>query len=179
MSREIVVSKRYASALFEVAKEGQLLQQMEEELRVVKQTFIENSEFASLLAYPKLGPEKKHKMVLEVFAECLQVIQNTLLFLIDRHRIDIIVEIVNEFLELANSYHNVAEAIVYSVRPLNEDEISRISEVFAKKVERGTLSIQNNIQPDLLGGIRVRIGNRIFDGSVSKKLEILQRQLLG
>ncbi|QAV25652.1 F0F1 ATP synthase subunit delta [Neobacillus thermocopriae] len=172
-----VVAKRYASALFEIAKEQQLLDQLEQELRVVKQVFAQNEALLSVLNHPKVALAKKKALIQEAFANISTVLQHTFMLLLDRHRIDIVEDLVDAFITLANEARGVAEAIVYSARPLTEDETKALAEVFAKKVGVDTLRITNIIDKDVIGGVKVRIGNRIFDGSVSGKLARLQRQL--
>ena len=172
-----VVAKRYASALFEIAKEQQLLDQLEQELRVVKQVFAQNEALLSVLNHPKVALAKKKALIQEAFASVSNVLQHTFMLLLDRHRIDIVEDLVDAFITLANEARGVAEAIVYSARPLTEDETKALAEVFAKKVGVDSLRITNIIDKDVIGGIKVRIGNRIFDGSVSGKLARLQRQL--
>ncbi|WP_027408021.1 F0F1 ATP synthase subunit delta [Anoxybacillus tepidamans] len=178
MNKE-VVAKRYALALFQIAKEQQLLDQFEEEIRVVQQVFAEQSEFLSVLTHPKLSLEKKKSLIKETFAALSTTLQNTLMLLLDRHRIDIVAQLAEEFIALVNEARGVAEATVYSVRALTEDEKQALSQVFAAKVGKASLRIHNVIDPSLIGGVKLRIGNRIYDGSVSGKLERLQRQLIG
>ena len=108
----------------------------------------------------------------------LPYVQNTLLIMIERHRTDSIAEMAQEFIELANNAKSVAEATVYTVRPLTDSESEAVSSVFAAKVGKRTLKITNIADSSILGGIKLRIGNRIFDGSVNGKLERLRRQLL-
>jgi F-type H+-transporting ATPase subunit delta len=100
------------------------------------------------------------------------------LILIDRHREDQIVDVANEFLELANDEMGIAEAQVYSTRELTDAEREAISSVFAAKVGKKSLKIENIVDSNLLGGIRLRIGNRIYDGSLRGKLDRLERKLL-
>ncbi|MBO1909864.1 F0F1 ATP synthase subunit delta, partial [Microvirga sp. 3-52] len=63
--------------------------------------------------------------------------------------------------------------------PLTESESAAISSTFARKVGRISLRINNIIDPTLIGGIRVQIGNRIFDNSLVNKLERLKRDMIG
>ena len=62
----------------------------------------------------------------------------------------------------ANEEKGIAEATVYSVRPLTADETEAISASFAAKVGKHSLNIENIVDTDLLGGLKIRIGNRIF-----------------
>lgn len=72
-----------------------------------------------------------------------------------------------------------AEATVYSTRELTDSEKNEISTAFAKLVGKEKLIIKNVIEPSLLGGVRVQIGNYIFDNTVANKLEGLKRTLVG
>jgi F-type H+-transporting ATPase subunit delta len=100
------------------------------------------------------------------------------MILIDRHREDQISEVVDGFIELANDARGIAEAKVYSVRPLTDEERAAISQTFAEKIGKQWLRIENIVDTNLLGGIKLRIGNRIYDGSLRGKLDRLERKLL-
>lgn len=171
------VAKRYALALFQLAKESDLLETAEAELRAIKQVFTENSDLIALLQNPKFSIEKKKELLEVPFAGLSPYVKNTLFLLVERHRDDIIPEVAEGFIELANEERGVAEATVYSVRPLTDEEKQSISNVFAQKVGKQTLKLTNIVDNGLIGGLKLRIGNRIYDGSVSGKLERLARQL--
>ncbi|SFB03825.1 MULTISPECIES: F0F1 ATP synthase subunit delta [unclassified Bacillus (in: firmicutes)] len=174
-----MVAKRYALALFQLAKEHQILEQMEQELRVVKEVFINNPDMNAVLKSPKLSVEKKKEILKGTFTSANPFVVNTLMLLIDRHREDQTVEMAEEFIVLANEARGVADAKVYSVRPLTDSEREAISVSFAKKVGKNSLRIENIVDSNLLGGVKLRIGNRIFDGSLRGKLDRLERKLLG
>ena len=172
------VAKRYALALFGIAKEHNQLESMEEELRTVKEVFVENKELSVLFENPKLTLDKKKSIIEEAFSTASPYVLNTLKLLIDRHRTDQIVGVVDAFIELTNEARGIADATVYSVRPLSTDETEALSSSFAKKVGKQSLRITNVTDEDLLGGIKVQIGNRIYDGSLRGKLNRLERELI-
>lgn len=173
------IAKRYALALFQLAKEKQLLDQLESELRVVKEVVKNNPALETVLKSPKLSNEKKKEILTEAFADVNTYLKNTMMILVDRHREDQISDLADHFIELANEERGIAEAKVYSTRPLTEAERQALSVAFAKKVNKSSLRIENIVDSNLLGGVKLRIGNRIFDGSLSGKLERLERKLLG
>jgi F-type H+-transporting ATPase subunit delta len=173
-----MVAKRYALALFQIAKEHQLLGVVEEELRVVKEVFVYNADLKAVIKSSKLSFEKKKEILRASFATVNVYVLNTLLILIDRHREDQIIEVANQFFELANDELGIAEAEVTSIRELSDAERDALSATFAAKIGKKTLSIENIVDSDLLGGIRLRIGNRIYDGSLRGKLNRLERKLL-
>ena len=137
-----------------------------------------NPEFKAILSSSKLSIEKKKEIIKAAFISVNVNVLNTLLILIDRHREDQIIDLANEFLELANEEMGIAEAEVYSTRALTDAEREAISAVFAAKVGKKSLKIENIVDSHLLGGIRLRIGNRIYDGSLRGKLDRLERKLL-
>ena len=173
-----IVAKRYASALFQIAKEQQILSLVEEDLRVVKEVIQTNKDLKAVLSSLKLSKENKKAILKQAFANINGFVVNTLMILMDRHREGEIVEVVNQFIELAYEASGVAEAEVSSVRPLSDAEREAISATFAAKVGKQSLRIENIVDSELLGGVKVRIGNRIYDGSLRGKLDRLQRKLL-
>jgi F-type H+-transporting ATPase subunit delta len=177
MSQDIVAN-RYAVALFQLAKEKHLIETFEEELRSVKDVFQTSKELHMFLNQPNISNGKKKEVLAKSFSSLSQPVLNTLFLLIDNHRESIVSDIVDAYFVLANEERNVADATVYSVRALTEDEKAGIAEVFAKKTEKDAIRIKNIVDPELLGGIKVRIGNRIYDGSLQGKITRIQRELL-
>jgi F-type H+-transporting ATPase subunit delta len=172
------VAKRYAIALFQVAQEQNLLEQIEQELLAVKAVFTENDKLLSVLNHPKVSKATKKSLVKESFANVSAPVLNTLLILIDRHRQSVIPDVADLFIEEANNARGIADAKVYSVRPLSDEEKTSLSQTFAKKVGKVALRVENIVDPSILGGVKLRIGNRIYDGSVSGKLARVERELL-
>ncbi|PAE43519.1 F0F1 ATP synthase subunit delta [Bacillus sp. 7884-1] len=173
-----MVAKRYALALFQIAKEQQLLGVVEEELRVVKEVFAYNTDLKAVLKSSKLPINKKKEILTAAFTSVNPYVLNTLMILIDRHREDEIIEVANQFFELANEEKGIADAEVYSTRELSEAEREAISATFGAKVGKKSLRIENIVDSELLGGVKLRIGNRIYDGSLRGKLDRLERKLL-
>lgn len=174
-----IVAKRYALALFQLANEHQLLDQMEDELRAIKDAVNNNTDLKAVLKSPKLSIAKKKEIVKAALASVNTYVLNTLLILIERHREDHIADVADHFIMLADDARGIAGAEVYSTRPLTDEERSVLSTTFAAKVGKKSLRIDNIVDTNLLGGIKIRIGNMIFDGSLRGRLDRLERQLLG
>jgi len=173
------VAKRYAQALFELAQKNGQTGAVQADLLELKKVFQTNKELDQLLESPRLKTAKKKELLADLFKGANQLILNTLFLMLDKKRIDEVVNLVNEFTAFANDAAGIAEAKVYSTRPLSADESQAISTAFAQKVGKQALRIENIIDPSLLGGIRLQIGNMIYDSSVSAKLERLERDLIG
>ena len=172
------VANRYASALFQVAKEQKLLDTLESELRVVREVVQKHTDFNTIIASPKLSKENKKKVLEKIFSGANPLLLNTLKLLVDRQREGFIAPVADHFIALADNEKGIAEGVVTSVRPLTEEETKALSKAFAAKVGKKSLRLENIVDSNLLGGVKLQIGNRIYDGSLKGKLERLERQIL-
>ncbi len=177
MSKSIVAS-RYALALFKAAEEKGQVNSIQEELIEVKAVFKDNPKLEELLQLPRLSTAKKKDILAQLFKDANPLIQNTLFVLLEKQRLSEILNFVDEFISIANDAAGIADAVVYSTHALTEQEKAGISSAFAAKIGKQSLRIEHIIDSSLIGGIRVQIGNRIYDSSLSGKLNRLQRNLI-
>lgn len=177
--KKTIVGNKYAMALFQLAIEKNETEKIENDLRVVKEVFETTSELYSLLNTPNISLGQKKKVISDSFSGLSEYVQNTLMMLIDRHRVEHILPMISAFIDLNYDRKGIAQATVESVRPLTEEEVAVLSSEFAKKVDKNKLEIVNVVNTDLLGGLKIRIKNRIFDGSLKGKLNRLERNLIG
>ncbi|TQE90901.1 F0F1 ATP synthase subunit delta [Ureibacillus terrenus] len=173
------VAKRYAAALFSVAKDQNVVEEVNQDLQEIAKVINENRDFLALLTNPKFSSERKKEILSDLFKEANPILLNTLKLLVDKKRIRDLAAIAEAFKTLTAEAQGTAEATVYSTRELTEEEKKGISASFAKLVGKETLNITNVIDPKVIGGVRVQIGNIIFDNTVASKLENLRRTLVG
>lgn len=173
------LAKRYAQAVFELAQEKQILAEVGADLAELAKVIKETPELLALLAAPKLSVDRKKQLLAEIFANAQPVVVNTLQILIDKKRVNEAGSLAAEFAKLAAAAQGTAEATVYSTRELTVEERESISSAFAKRVGKQSLTITNEIDPSLLGGVRIQIGNHIYDSSLVSKLDRLKRELIG
>lgn len=174
-----VVAKRYATALFELSQQHGQTGSIQEEMKELKKAFRDNKDLGELLDSPKLSSAKKKEIIANIFKGVNPLVLNALYVLLDAKRMDEAQNVFEEFLALADDAAGIAEAKVYSTRPLTEQETNALSATFAKKIGKHSLRIENIIDPSLIGGVRLQIGNQIYDSSLSAKLDKLQRKLIG
>ncbi|WP_078556139.1 F0F1 ATP synthase subunit delta [Bacillus alkalicellulosilyticus] len=173
------VANRYAVALFQLAKENNVLDTVENELQLVKQVVKATPDFMTVLMNPKVVASKKKELIRNSFGSNVsEIVFQTIFLLIDRKRIDILLPLIDKYKKLSLDALNIAEAKVYSAYELSEEEKNELSTVFARKIGKTKLVIENIVDKDLIGGIKLRIGDRIYDGSLQGQLDRLQRGLL-
>ena len=175
---EAVVAKRYAEALFQLGNEKAVLEQFVEELRLIQEVFEKNDELYTFLAHPRINNAKKKQFMDEVFQGLKKDVVNTLKVLIERHRIEIVSSMVDHLIRLYNDAKGIAEATVYSVRTLSNPERQALTTSFVKRFNKSTFMINNVVDPTLVGGMKIRMGNTIYDGSISGKLKRMKQNIV-
>lgn len=173
------VANRYAQAIFELAASQNLLAEVGADLKEIKQVLATNGEFMALLTAPKIGSSKKKELITQIFASAQPIVVNALQFLVDKKRLNELSAVADQFQALAAAAQGAADATVYSTRELTAEETAEISASFGKLVGKEQLNITNIIDASLIGGVRVQIGNYIYDSTVASKLEGLKRVLVG
>lgn len=174
---QLIVGKRYAKALFEVAKEQGSITETEQDLASVVQTIQQNSEFSALLEHPNIATITKVNLLKEAFGgKVSEIVLNTLLLAVEKGREAILTSLYTAFVAFVNEELARAQATVYSPFALSDAEKTTIAEKFGKLTNK-TISVTNVVKPELLGGIQVRIGDQLFDGSLQGKLKGMEKTL--
>jgi F-type H+-transporting ATPase subunit delta len=177
MSQDTIAANRYAKALFEVAREQQRVTQVEQELGHIISVFKGNVDLGKLIKHPGIGDDAKIGLIKKIFeSDVSEAVLQTLLLLIERGREGLLEAFVNAYIKIANASLSQANAIVYTPVALTQEELSGIGASFGKLTGK-QIRVETAIDKSLLGGIKVRIGDRLYDGSLSGKLERLQKSL--
>ncbi|MBU9712914.1 F0F1 ATP synthase subunit delta [Evansella tamaricis] len=173
------VGFRYASALFEYAQERNALEQITDDLEAVSQVMRDTNLLDEVFRHAKMTPEEKKKIITYSFSDKVsEAVVNLLLLLIDKKREDVFFAIVEDFKNLTNDVRGIADAKVYSAKPLSDQEKEAVASVFAVKAGKQKLLVTNIVDKELIGGLKVRIGDRVYDGSVASKLASIQQRMM-
>jgi F-type H+-transporting ATPase subunit delta len=168
MAELATIARPYAEALFKAASsEAATVLQWLDELAVVASD-------ARLLAYaasPKTTAEQAYALIVGVMKTPLDVhAQNFLRAVIDNNRLGFLSEIAVQFRALANAKNGSSDAVIFSAFPIEDQTLSDVALVLEKRFER-KLNVSVALQPDLIGGIRVVVGDEVLDTSVKARLE--------
>ena len=173
------VAFRYASAMFEHAQESNTLEKIAQDLDLMSQVMQDTNLYNEVFRHPKFSSDEKKRLVKQSFsADVSESSLNLLLLLIDKNREETFVAVVNEFNHLVNEARGVSEATVYSAKPLTGEEEAAIAQIFSAKAGKLKLFINNVVDKDIIGGLKVRIGDRVYDGSVANQLERLHQRMM-
>lgn len=171
-----VVANRYAKALFEVALERKVTDQVENELKMIKDSLDTSEGFMDWLSIPTVREDQKKDWIQKLFPDISELTRNLLFLLIDRHRIDQIPGIIAAFQKLNYQEKGIVEATVTSAFPLTEEDEKQLIRTFEHLTQK-EIQIVKKVDSDLLGGVIVQIGDRVYDGSLRTKLTKFQDRL--
>ncbi len=174
------VTSRYASALADVVMASGALtaESVATELRSFETAMKESAELRNALLSPAVPPARKRAVIArlaEMMPLCRQV-KNFLMVLIDHRRSGELSETIAAFEWEIDERLGVVRADVRSAQALGGDQVQAL----AAELERVTgkkVRLDPKVEPGLIGGVRVRIGSTVYDGSVQGRLEALGRQL--
>lgn len=171
------IAKNYAKALFEVASERGTIDTVEQELARIVEVINSDEDLRKVLMHPHIPLEAKKKLVLQLFdGQLSEMTANFLNLIVDRHREDFLDAIFENFVMLANEARGIAEATVTTAKELSAEELEQLTQKFGKLLNK-KLRIKTKVNPEILGGVVVRIGDRLYDGSISGKLARFQQRL--
>lgn len=168
-------AKRYAQAIFEIALESDKLKDWQSNLvRVSK--LVEDKEFIELAENPKVHFDLKQKLIQEKLGKTNAMVLNLVYLLVSKGKLGTAGQISDEYNRLVNEHYGIKKAEVTTAVPLDKAESEklhrRLEELVGKKV---TMNLQVN--PDILGGFVARIDDSMLDGSIRNRLETLKKRL--
>lgn len=172
------LAKRYAKALFEVASEEKQLDAFGAQLAELHETIADHAELEKFINNPRVKKEAKKDLVRKLFEKQLSpFVYNFLRLLIDKRRENILQGVLAEYKNLANAAQNIVPAEVTVAHPLVKKQETQLIEKL-KTITGKDVVIETKVDQSILGGVIVRIGDKLIDGSVTRQLETLQKQLL-
>lgn len=178
MKRNRELAKKYSAAMYAIACEMNALEEVENQLVDIAATVRENDELKNFLSHPMLTKEAKKEVVKKIFADgMLPVVMQFLSVVIDRSRIDLLQEIVEGYVKLSREGRNLEEAKVVSAVPLEAAQEALLVERL-KGITGKDILLTKSVDPSIIGGMIVTIGDRLIDGSVTRQLKEMKATLM-
>jgi F-type H+-transporting ATPase subunit delta len=179
----MAIAFKYAKGLFTVGKELGKTKEFGEELRQIKELLISMPEVLSALQNPIYPPDLKMEIIDEIL-KAVRVdpeIERFLKLLVERRRIQYIEEIVTMYQELLDEELNIARGEVITAYPISDEEKREIENVLKDYLKKEVI-LESKVDERIIGGIKIRIGDLIFDGTLKTQLgkfkEIIKGEVL-
>ena len=173
---EIQVASRYAKSLIDLAGEQNSIEPVRKDIELFLETCRANPELQAILKNPIIGLDKKANILDGIFGDKLnELILTFFKIVIRKGRSEILYSTAKEFINQYNVLKNIVKATVTSASTLSKDNISQIEEL-VKQSTNGEVKLTSIVDPKLIGGFILKVGDKQFDTSISGKLNKLRKE---
>jgi F-type H+-transporting ATPase subunit delta len=174
MAKRDSAPRRYAEAAFQIASRDDSIAAWRRDLEVARDET--NEQLMGVLANPALPLDQRIGAAEGVYATLSGPVRNLIFLLVRRGRIEQLPRVVQEFVRLDDRRQGVIHATATSAAPLTDLEVKALT-ARLEGMTGGRIALQTDVDASLLGGLIVRVGDRLIDGSVRGRLERLRNQL--
>lgn len=174
-----LVSKTYAQALFELAVEENRTAPLLDEAAALLEVIRANAEFGQFMNHPKIPKEDKIEVVKNVFENKIsRELVGFLITIVEKDRYCEIEDILGGFIAAVKEYSNIGTAYVTTAIALENNEKQDIESRLLATTKYKTIECVYDVDKGLIGGMVIKMGDRVVDSSIRTKLDKLQRELL-
>jgi F-type H+-transporting ATPase subunit delta len=170
------VAQVYSRALFEVAKEHDVLDEVRDQLGEFTDAMSENRALQAFFFSPTFSTDEKKEGLKAAVTGAEPAFMNFLEALIERHRMPALFRIRVSYDELWDAERDVLPVEVTSAVPLDKATVASIGDRIGEQTKR-TVELSSTVDPDIIGGIVLRVGNVILDASIRNRLDQLRKQV--
>jgi F-type H+-transporting ATPase subunit delta len=170
------IARVYADALFEVAEEKGKLDEIHEHLAEFADAMAGNRELQVFFFSPYFSSAEKREGIAKAISGADEELVNFLELLAEKHRMPAIFRIRLRFDELWAKAKRRLEVTLTSAVELDQGVVDKVGEEIARQTDR-KIDLSNEVDPDILGGLVLRVGNMVLDASLRAKLEKLRKEV--
>ena len=164
------ISEPYAQALMSLAQQNDLAEQFGETFRSLESLMSESQEFKDFVQNPVIQNEDKKAVLKQVMGDANPYLANFMMLLVDKRRIIFLESIVEQYLSLLRKLNQTVLAEVISARELSDEQKGNIVERVKGIVEARDVELKTSVDPDLIGGVIIKVGSKVIDASLRGQL---------
>ena len=172
----VSTGRRFAQAAFQIAGEANSLERWEQDFARVSEVFSDR-DFMALLDAPQVPEGVKLDGVVTLLTDVQPEVRNLVSLLVAQGRASVFASVRRHFMALADERRGIARAVVTTAVPLDNRQSRRVSDTLARLVNAREVVVTQNVDPDILGGVVARVGDRLIDGSARTRLHSLRDSL--
>jgi F-type H+-transporting ATPase subunit delta len=170
-------AKEYATALFDIALELKKVEIVEEQLKVSALSISESEQMIKLLNHPQISKDEKKQFVYKVFSKLDSTVLSFLYVLVDNGRLQDVSLVYEAYVKLFNQYNEVIDVIAQTTVSLTSEQIEKLKSQLMVKY-RHKITIKNEINTSIVGGMRLIINDEVVDNSIKTQLSQLKSYIL-
>lgn len=169
LSREI--AEPYAQALMSVAQSNNLTEQFGDSFRALENLLEQSQDFRDFVSNPIINPESKKSVLRQVMGDDTNpYLINFLMLLVDKRRIIFLEQVAGQYLELLRDLNQTVLAEVTAARELSEGQTQAIIDRVKSMSNARDVEIKTSINPDIIGGVIIKVGSKVVDASLRGQL---------
>ena len=170
------IAEVYGRSLFEVATEHDIADELREELGEFADALDSDRDLAVFFFSPYFSTQEKKDGLHRAITDADPVVVNFLELLIEKHRMPVVFRVRAEFDSLWEEENRLLPVTVTSAVELPKSTVKQIGDRISEQTER-KVDLSATVDPDILGGIIVRVGNSVLDASIRNRLENFRKQV--
>jgi len=176
--RDETVARNYAEALFDLARREGQLEEYGAAMESVARVFAENPDAKLFLETPRIDAKDKKRVLKEVFGDAVpRHVLNFLRVTVDKRRQRLLGEITSAYHDLLDRHLGRTHVEVTVARPYGEQDVEELTGMLSAMLD--TQAVPHvRVKPEILGGIVLRAGDTVYDGSLRRRLSGMRRSLL-
>ena len=172
------LDRRYALALYQTAEEKGKVEEYLQDLRAIVKLINEDENFLQVIKHPQISTKNKKKLFINIFKGKIdEELLSFLLILIEKDRILYLEEKLIEMEKIHLERNNTLIANVKTVIPLLDDEKEKLRDILEKKYDKKII-LKEEIDKSLIGGVFVRVGDHVIDGTIKSKIEEMKKSMI-
>ncbi|WP_346861946.1 ATP synthase F1 subunit delta [uncultured Draconibacterium sp.] len=172
------ITVRYAKAFFSTAKEKNLLDVLKTDIEHVFDICKTSQDFILLLESPIVKTSKKSELLSSIFENKVNKLTMNFLLLIAQNKREVhIPGICRNFLDLTRKDQNIKSAVLTTASEVNSETIKKVEQLLTKEL-KATIELTTQVNPEILGGLVLRLDDKQYDASVATQLKKIKQNLL-
>ena len=173
-----LITATYGDALFDVAVEGKAVDSLYEEASTVLKSFEENEEHVKMLNHPNIEKEDKIETVKNIYSQFVSMdMTGFLVTMVSKDRQKNIVKTLQYFQDKVKEYKKIGVVNITTARKLTDVQMKKVEEKLLETTKYTSFEFHYKIDESLIGGMIIRIGDRVVDSSIKTKLDEMSKEL--
>ncbi len=174
--RNTKVKKRYAKALFDLAQEQNLIEEVYADMIFLDEVCKVVPEFKTLMRSPIVKPDKKNKIIASILLPTATLLTKKFIQIITKKNRESFIDLIAvEFIELYKELHNIKTVYLITSIKISKEIAEKIKGVISQELD-ATIDLVESIDSKLIGGFIIKSGDKVFDASLSSKIEKLKTE---
>lgn len=172
MSKQIIVGRRYAEAIFSIAESNKKVKEVYKSLNEVMEIYLFNENLKNILDNPLVELDEKKKVMNKIIEKESTNIKNIIFYILEKGRIQDIKEIVAQYLKIYYSKNKIIEVEAIFSQEISERQKEKLIQNLEKRLKK-KVNLKILRDESIIGGGMLKIGDKIIDGTIKNQLDLL------